>query len=281
MLAEITRARERNGWRANLSLEFSHRHNRTVISGREHIGPLCIQQPFYPADGVCHVYLLYPPGGLAAGDSIEFNAQVTSGANVLITTPSSTKVYRSENNVSVQKQTLRVGSGTSLEWLPMDTILFGGSRARIDTEIRLDAGAAFIGWEALALGRPRSGDRYESGMLSQRTKIFVDSEAVLLERLAWHAGDPVLSADWGLAGDTVWGAVYAYPADDNVVASIRDNSAVQANVRIGVTLLGHLMVARLISDNAQSLRFALEASWKTLREPVMGHEPTPPRIWMT
>ena len=265
MLAEVTSDRKRSGWRAKLSLEFSHRHDRTILSGREHMGPLCIQQPFYPADGVCHVYLLHPPGGLAAGDSIEFDARVKSGANALITTPASTKFYRSDNDVS----------------LPTDTILFGGSRAKIDTKIRLNVGASFIGWEALALGRPKSGDHYNSGMLNQRTEIFLDSEAVLLERLAWDAGDPVLSADWGLAGDTVWGAVYAYPADDNVVASIRDNFAVQANVRVGVTLLGHLMVARLICDSAQSLRFALEASWKTLRESVMGHEPTPPRIWMT
>ena len=191
------------------------------------------------------------------------------------------KFYRSDADDSLQKQTLRVGRDASLEWLPMDTILFGGSRARIDTELHLDVDAAFIGWEALSLGRPMSGDHYQSGTLTQRTRIFVDSEAVLLERLDWSADDCVLQADWGLAGHTVWGMIYAYPADESTVMSIRENYAVQNNVTIGVTLLGRLMVARCMSNSAQSLRLALEAGWKALRQSVIEREPIPPRIWMT
>ena len=281
MLAESVSNPGKSKWHAKLSLEFSHRRNRTVLSGREHKGPFCVQKPFYPADGICHVYLIHPPGGMVAGDVLDLDVQIKDSANVLITTPSSAKFYRSNADDSMQKQTLRIGSNASLEWLPMDTILFGGSRARIDTEFHLDADAAFIGWEALSLGRPMSGDHYESGTLRQCTKIFVDSEVALLERLDWSADDSVLQADWGLAGHTVWGVVYAYPADKSTVISIRENHVVQTNALIGATLLGRLMVARYMSNSAQSLRLALEASWKTLRQPVIGREPIPPRIWMT
>ncbi len=55
---------ENTGWKANLSLEFKATALRTVISKREHKGPLAIQRPFYPEDDVCHVYLLHPPGGV-------------------------------------------------------------------------------------------------------------------------------------------------------------------------------------------------------------------------
>lgn len=281
MLAESVSNPRKSKWYAKLNLEFSRRRDRTVLSAREHRGPFCVQKPFYPADRVCHVYLLHPPGGMAGGDVLELDAQIKDGSNVLITTPSSAKFYRSDVDDSMQKQTLRVGKEASLEWLPMDTILFGGSRARIDTELHLDVDAAFIGWEALSLGRPTSGDHYQSGTLTQRTRIFVDSEAVLLERLDWSADDPVLQADWGLAGHTVWGMIYAYPADESTVMAIRNNQAVQNNAMIGVTLLGRLMVARCVSNTAQSLRLALEAGWKALRQPVIEREPIPPRIWMT
>ncbi len=132
----------------------------TVVARRRHEGPFCIQRPFYPGDGACHVYLLHPPGGLAAGDELDLTVDVEPGAAALLTTPAATKFYRSDGAPSVQRQTLRVAAGAALEWLPLDTILFGGSRALIETDVVLAPGARFIGWEQLSLGRPLSGDRY-------------------------------------------------------------------------------------------------------------------------
>ena len=64
-----------------------------------------------------------------------------------------------------------MAAGATLEWLPLDTILFGGSRALIETDVELAPGARFIGWEQLSLGRPLSGDRYATGTLEQHTRI--------------------------------------------------------------------------------------------------------------
>ena len=138
----------------------------TVVARRRHEGPFCIQQPFYPGDGACHVYLLHPPGGLAAGDELDLTVDVEPGAAALLTTPAATKFYGSDGAPSVQRQTLRVAAGAALEWLPLDTILFGGSRALIETDVELEPGARFIGWEQLSLGRPLSGDRYATARSS-------------------------------------------------------------------------------------------------------------------
>jgi urease accessory protein len=134
-----------------------------VVARRRHEGPFYIQRPFHPGDGACHVYLLHPPGGLAAGDTLDLDVEVEPGAAALLTTPAATKFYRSDGAPSVQRQTLHVASGASLEWLPLDTILFGGSRALIETEVALEPGARFLGWEQLSLGRPLSGDCYTTG----------------------------------------------------------------------------------------------------------------------
>src|SRR5690349_10155170 len=93
-------------WRGALSLRFASTHARTAVASRRHEGPFCIQQPFYPGDDVCHVYLLHPPGGLAAGDELLLDVDVDTGAAVLLTTPASTKFYRSDGAPSVQAQTL-------------------------------------------------------------------------------------------------------------------------------------------------------------------------------
>src|SRR5687768_5578343 len=82
-------------WQARLELAFEKRTDKTVVAHRRHSGPLTIQKPFYPEPaGVCHVYLLHPPGGVAGGDRLELDVAVAAGAHVLITTPAAGKFYR-------------------------------------------------------------------------------------------------------------------------------------------------------------------------------------------
>jgi urease accessory protein len=270
-------------WRGALSLRFASTRARTVVASRRHEGPFCIQQPFHPGDGVCHVYLLHPPGGLAAGDELLLDVEVDPAAAALLTTPASTKFYRSDGAASVQAQTLRVAAGASLEWLPLDTILFGGSRARISTGVRLDASARFIGWEVVSLGRPLSGDRYASGSFEQRTRIEIGGEPALVERLRWSAGERLLSAPYGLAGFGVCGALYAYPADDRLLALVRERlaAATHSSERVGATLLGKLLVLRVLGRDCEALRGMLERVWHALRPDVIGAVPSAPRIWKT
>ena len=74
------------GWSANLGLEFQYKHNRTVLARNRHEGPLRVQRAFYPESlGQCHVYLLHPPGGIVAGDSLSIQAKVGSQAHGLLT----------------------------------------------------------------------------------------------------------------------------------------------------------------------------------------------------
>lgn len=284
-------------WRGMLRLSLAAEGGRTYVARRRHEGPFCIQQPFYPGDGACHVYLLHPPGGLAGGDELVLDVEAASAAAALLTTPASTKFYRSDGPPSTQIQTLRVAAGAALEWLPQDTILFGGSRAVIKTDVELDAAAQFIGWDMTALGRPLSGDRYAAGSLDQRTAIHVDGEPLLLERLRFSASDDVLAAKWGLAGFAVVGTLYAWPADAAVLdlarrhlgtaAATFDELPAQADRgappdrRCGATLLDRLLVIRCLARQPEALRNTFAMLWAALRPAVLGRAPSAPRIWTT
>lgn len=273
---------ERQHWRGALELRFAAAAHGTVVAHKRHEGPFCIQRPFRPGDGVCHVYLLHPPGGLAAGDELMLDATVEPGAAALLTTPAATKFYRSDDAPSVQRQKLRVAAGATLEWLPQESILFGGSRARIETEVELAAGARFIGWEQLSLGRPLSGDRYAAGTLEQHTRIDCDGEPLLHESLRISAGDRLLAADCGLKSLGVCGVLYAFPANDPllVCARMRLGAATPA-LRCGATLLGELLVVRCLAAEPEALRQLFEALWCDLRPGVVGCAPSPPRVWRT
>lgn len=272
-------------WRGALSLRFAQAHGKTVVAKRRHEGPFCIQRAFYPGDGVCHVYLLHPPGGLAGGDRLDLDTEVDSDAAVLLTTPASTKFYRSDRLPSAQSQVLHIAAHASLEWLPLDTILFGGSRAQIATEVRLQSTAKFIGWEMTSLGRPLSGDTYAAGALEQRMRIYVDGEPRVHERTQWRAGAPIFSAQWGLAGFGVWGALYAYPANAKLVALVRERlNTLPDNFReqrVAATLLGGVLVVRCLSRHPEELRTTFETLWAAIRSTVIDRVASAPRIWKT
>jgi len=278
-------------WRGELALGFAAAQRGTVVARRRHVGPFCIQRPFYPGDGACHVYLLHPPGGLAAGDELVLDVDVEPGAAALLTTPAATKFYRSDGSSSVQRQTLRVAAGAALEWLPLDTILFGGSRALIETDVELEHGARFIGWEQLSLGRPLSGDCYATGSLEQHTRIAVAGEPQLIESLRFGASDRVRDAECGLASFGVCGALYAYPVQDSLLIRARAHLGAatpsptvppeRARLRCGATLLGELLVVRCLATEPESLRTLFEELWHELRPGVIGRDPSAPRVWRT
>ena len=120
--AEVTA----EGWSAKLSLSFERALAKTNLRVSERVGPLSVQRPFYPEEDVCHAYVLHPPGGVVGGDQLELNVHVRQNGSALITTPAANKIYRSNGPESQIKQQLSVESGGTLEWLPQETILFGG-----------------------------------------------------------------------------------------------------------------------------------------------------------
>ena len=268
------------GWRAHLTLEFRSERGRTVFR-RRHTGPLCVQRAFHQGDGVCHVYVLHPPGGLAGGDRLILSCVAGSGTAALLTTPAATKFYRTVGPSSRQQQIIRVAPDASFEWLPLDTILFGGSRAQISTEVHLAAASRFVGWEMTSIGRRLSGDDYRSGRLDQRTEIYVDGEPRLVDRMLFEAGDPILVRAWGLGERDVFGSLYAYPADPRVLARARQRLDTFGALRAGATCVDDLLVVRALAPAAEPLREAFESVWAAIRVPVIGRAPSAPRIWRT
>ncbi len=290
MAAVESEANPRRTWRGELALKLAATARGTVIAERRHQGPFCNQRPFYPGDGACHVYLLHPPGGLAAGDELLLDVEVGPRSAALLTTPAATKFYRSDSASSVQRQRLRVATDAALEWLPQESILFGGSRVSVETEVELEHGARFIGWEQLSLGRPLSGDRYLTGTLEQHTRIMRDGEPLLLESLRFSAGDRLLAADCGLRSLGVCGALYVFPANDSLLVRVRTrlgaatpspDRPTSTQLRCAATLLGELLVIRCLAREPESLRNLFEALWCELRPEVLGRAPSAPRVWRT
>jgi urease accessory protein len=272
---------QRSGWQAELELRFALEGGRTVLRERRHRGPLQVQRAFYPeGTDLCHVYVLHPPGGLVAGDSLEVKVQVDAGARVLMTTPAAGKVYRGDGaTVATQRQRLAVGAGASLEWLPSETIAFDGAAVELATRVDLDQQAAFVGWEILCLGRPAAGERFERGHCRQRLELWRAGRPLCLERASITGGGPVLDAGWGLRGAPVVGTLLAtagaFSMDD-----VRALGAMLPELT-SATSIGEVLVCRYLGPSAERARAHFARVWNLVRPSAIGRPASAPRIWST
>lgn len=278
MAAVITSSKN---WLASLSLKFSGREDKTFISHRQHKGPLVIQKPFYPEGKVCHVYLLHPPGGVVGGDQLSLDIEVNTQGHALVTTPAAGKFYRSDGRTSGLNQTLKVEAGSTLEWLPQETILFSACEVNIKTIVQLEPGAEFIGWEILCLGRPASNERFDQGHARQLFEIWRDNKPLMLDRSQLTGGDELLSATWGMQGYTVSGSMMMVNADKTQLQYLRDNMPVIKEGILSVSLINDVLVCRALAHQAEHVRFAFIDVWKLLREKLLGRTASEPRIWST
>lgn len=267
-------------WDARLELGFSAGRGRTVLSGRRHRGPLTLQKPFYPGDGVCHAYILHPPGGMAPGDHLRVDVRAGERTAVLLTTPAAGKCYRSDGRPASLNQTLAVAEGAALEWLPQENILFDGCDVDLCTRVDLAAGAKFIGWETVCLGRPAAGEGFDGGRARQHLELWREGRPLLVERSLFRGGSDLLGAAWGMDGNTVSAMLVAVGADGRCLERANALSDEAAGLA-GATLIDDVLVCRYLGGKAEAARRYFVGLWRALRPLLLQREPQIPRIWNT
>ena len=273
---------ETTGWQAGMDLRFSRTAGRTCMSC-EHFGPLTVQKPFYPEGETCHVYLLHPPGGIVGGDALRIQASTQTGARALVTTPAAGKFYRSAGPLATQAQALTLAPGSTLEWLPQETIIYPGARALSHTRVDLSPGAQFLGWEVVCFGLPVSNAPYDHGHFEQRFEIYREGEPLLLERGLYTGGSKLMAELWGLGRHNVMGTLFATGQNASLVRLIRDkvDAIMHDDEQFSVTQMDGICVCRALGRDAWKIKGLLALAWGVLREHVLGRPACPPRVWNT
>ncbi len=265
------------GWKAELKLGFSYSGTKTILSKRVHKGPLTVQRPFYPEGGVCHVYLLHPPGGIVAGDQLSIDIQVEDEAKALITTPGAGKFYRSAGQQALQTVSLKIKENATLEWLPQETIVFEGAKLVSDVRVDLATNARFIGWEILVLGRPAANESFNHGEALLNWHIFRDAMPLFIEKMQLDTN--AFFARWGLKGYSSCGTLFAVGANQANLEAVR--LLIADTPRQGVTLIDDLLICRASADKSNIVRDFFEKVRSVIRQDIAQQQPYTPRIWAT
>ena len=269
-------------WLAELDIKLVPIADKTHLKQLAFSGPLRIQRPFYPEGGVCHLYVLHPPGGLVSGDQLHIRVHGTRHSQSLLTTPSAGKIYGRDSDGVAQGQRVRLqlSDNAECEWLPQETLIFRDANAELETDIELDSEARFIGWDLVCLGRPAADEVFDKGSVKQRIRLWRNGRLLLNEHLQLNAGSDLQQHRVGFGGNNVFGTLLACGTDfdEALINALRDGlSSPEFTVtqRLGVLLV------RYLGDDMNQCRAGMWQAWALIRPELLARPACIPRIWHT
>lgn len=254
-----------------LAMTFARRGPQTVLTESYSRSPWHCFPPAVLPDGEAYAFLVNPGGGLVGGDRLSFRAALGPHSQVLFATPSANRIYRTLAEPAVQTVHLTVAAGARLEWVPDVTIPFAGSLFRQTIEVRLEAGATVLLWDAVASGRIARGERWAFAGLDNDIRIATAGGAAVLERYrlaAGRAAGPAGLGDcWDYAasffavGDQVPGRTWK--ALEEEWAGLLDQRGEALGGVSGTAAPG--LAVKLLARNAPALHDKLLALWTAAR----------------
>lgn len=275
------------GWPGRLALNYRRDGDRTLAHDR-HSGPLRVLQSLYPeGQGICHHVLVHPPGGIVGGDALHVEANLQAGSHALITTPGATRFYRSAGEAARQSVVARIAEGARLEWLPLETICHSAALAENQLRFEIQPGGEMMGWDAVALGLPASGQAFEAGHYAQH----IELPGVWLERATIRGDDHrLLDSALGFAGHrvlaTLWFAAGSPMSSDRRETLLDVAREMASNHELAQTVgctspHAEVVVLRLLAPRVEPAMQLLSSVWARWREVAWALGAVAPRVWRT
>lgn len=226
--------------------------------------------------------LITTSGGLTGGDQIDLAIDAAAGSDVLCTPQAAEKIYRAEDDEAASIDLrLTVGDGARLEWLPQEMILFDGARLRRRIDIDLKgAEARLLAGDITVFGRIARGERFGHGLLADRWQLRRDGRLLWTDALRLDGEIAArLAHPAGFAGAVAQAVILSVAPE---LAALRDRLRAvmvdEAMAGAGATVIGDLLLVRLLDGDAARLRRHFARLWMLLRA-GLGHPERMPRLW--
>jgi len=240
-------------WASSLALSFDtvrrtttqgESTDKTRLYHRKHTGALMVQRALYPEpsiqQGICHILMLYPPAGIAGGDTLTIDLNLDSGSHAVITTPGAGKWYgkdsvsqkhkaSSNNNDTYQSidqdeiadyasQNVQavMATDTRLEWLPQESIIYNEANIHAVSRFDLKESSGLLTWEVSVFGRQAYDEQFLKGRYRTGLSICREGNVIVAERVAQSAQNRWFTSNLGLANQHIYGAFWAVPSLSDV-----------------------------------------------------------------
>ncbi|WP_454809108.1 urease accessory protein UreD [Paenarthrobacter nitroguajacolicus] len=272
------------GVRGRLELGISVRGGRSVASRQFHEGALRVLRPHYLDESGQVCYVMVNPGGAYLGsDLFVVDVEVEAGADLLLTTQSATKVYRTPGSFAEQRMTVRLGEGSRLELMPDQLIAYREASYRQNSHISLHPTSSLVMAEVITPGWSPDGGAFRYEEVRLRNEIRVEtgdgSKLLALDNLLIRPPCNDVTGMGFMEGFSHLGSlVVVDPRLDQRLADELDQIVRGFDAHTGVSLTATIagtagIVLRSLSNSTEELNNLLGACTGVLRERWYGQAP--------
>nr|WP_224167432.1 urease accessory protein UreD [Arthrobacter sp. StoSoilA2] len=158
-------------------MRVAERAGRSVAIHQFHEGALRVLRPHYldRSGQVCYV-IVNPGGAYLGADLFVVDVEVEAGAELLLTTQSATKVYRTPGSFAEQRMSVRLGEGARLEFVPDQLIAYREASYRQNSRISLHPTSSLVMAEVITPGWSPDGASFKYEELRLRNEIWIEDE---------------------------------------------------------------------------------------------------------
>ena len=147
--------------------------------------------------------------------------------------------------------------------------------------MRIDvaSGGRVLAGDILSFGRVAHGESYDEGALFDRWEVHRDGGLIWADRLRIDDPRQALAHPAGFAGARAYGTILHLGSDaSGLLAQVR--AVIEASQgRTAATVIGGLLLVRLLAVTTAELRSDYARIWVCLRQATAGLPPRMPRIW--
>jgi urease accessory protein len=247
----------------------------TRIAGLAEAGPSRLRLP-RNAGGPLEAVMLNTGGGIASGDRYDIDVEVGEGGDLVMTTTSAEKAYRSDGSVAEVAVHLTLHDGACLAWLPQETILFDRARLRRRFDVKLPATSSLLMVEMMVFGRAAFGEDVVEGLVEDRWRVRRDGELIYADtfRLAGAVAETMKRPS--VLGDDLALANVLYVAPD-AEARLDEARGYLEGSRgtCGASAWNGMLITRFLAPSVELLRRDVVGLVTAFRGMAM------PRVWQS
>lgn len=250
---------------------------RSVLQHLHREVPLVVQQALYFDERLpampC-VYILSSGGPHLEGDRYRVSIELGEGAMAHISTGASTIIAPMEHERAELRQTITLGEGAYLEWLPRAIIPAARSHYVAHTEMTVARSATLFFSEVVACGRLHSGERFDYRELELRESIFRPDGGVVARAGTRITPQALSPEEWAFMGSyTHFGsiAVVAPPeVTGSLLAQLRPTLSEELRVSVASLRDNNGLSLRLLGHSSEQLLGKVRAICSVVRSEVKG-----------
>jgi len=259
-----------------LRLSAARKKEKTIFTETYSEGAFKITRPVYlTSSGEAYGYVMNPGGGYIDGDFYKISIALEKDAEGLLTTQSSTKVYKTRTKPAIQEMDIHLKKGSLLEYLPDPVIAYQHACFKQNLIVHMEQGASLVCCDIFTPGWAPDGTLFRYDLIQTKMEVYLEQQLVLFDHIKLEPDEDMTGLGY-MEGYTHFGTMIIIDEEVNkaFLEELYDLLEPLTGIRIGFSMLvvpGFSL--RILANSSQAIEHVQSVTHELIRKKILGKEP--------